>query len=206
MFRKIFSILFVAATFTALCATAQAQATKPATSPADLVINPQYDSWCSPKFKVGTAVRYKALTISGIIKTPSEITNTIKASSHDKIILTIKTISTVMDMKDPIESSEDQEIHSMIARADLPQNSPNRKLLGSGEEDVKTADKIYKCSWEEYENVVKTGGRGIVCRNKVWTCRDVPGGLVKMEASTLDEDGKPATQIKMTLVEVKIAE
>jgi hypothetical protein len=56
-----------------------------------------------------------------------------------------------------------------------PEQMPNCKVLGKGTEDVKIADKTYKCEWYE----VEVEQQGMKITSKYWTCKDLPDKMIK---------------------------
>ncbi|MBI5724475.1 MAG: hypothetical protein HZA50_10990 [Planctomycetes bacterium] len=183
---------------------AQEPATAPAAdAPKEMAENPQFAMWAG--YKAGTTVKYKSTIIAGERNTTNEVTNTLKESTAEKVVIEMKTATTIPGMDRQVENSLKMDVPAKIAKELLPENSSSNKLIGKGDEEIKVADKICKCEWKEYETTTEINGQKTVSKSRIWTCKEVPGGLVKMEAVTIGADSKAASEVKMTLVEFKAA-
>jgi hypothetical protein len=157
------------------------------------VDNPQYQGWS--KFAAGTAVKYTQTVEAMGQKQDVQVTMTLVSISPEKATIETKATITVqgqtqetpaqkMDIPAKVNKSEAMEVG---------QPAPNIKAeVKQGEEKVEAAGKTYDCKWTE----VKSTQQGTDVVAKTWLSDDVPGRLVKMEATT---SGAMASSTKMTL-------
>jgi hypothetical protein len=63
----------------------------------------------------------------------------------------------------------------------LPQGAEVQvQKLHEGREKIVIGDKSYECTWTEYRVQAKSPGVNLNSHVKVWMCKDVPMGMVKM--------------------------
>mgnify|MGYP005839715031 CR=1 FL=1 len=70
--------------------------------------------------------------------------------------------------------------------------------LQEGREKITIGDKSYDCTWTEYRIQAKSFGKILNSNVKVWMCRDVPMGMVKMVMKVSQRD-----QTMETIMELK---
>ncbi|MBI5724779.1 MAG: hypothetical protein HZA50_12525 [Planctomycetes bacterium] len=171
----------------------------------EMVDNPQFKAWFN--FKVGATVKYKTTTTAGPMASSAEQTHTLKEATAEKIVVEVKTATTFQGKGKPMENIFKMEIPVRIAKNSLPENLPDCKMTRKGDEEVKIGDKTYKCEWKEMETTHGDGDKKFVARQKVWTCKEVPGGLVKMEMTSGGSgENAPKSEVKTELVEFKAGE
>ena len=56
--------------------------------------------------------------------------------------------------------------------------------LKDGTEKVKVGEKTYDATWTTYKVTAKAQMQDVEADLKVWTAKDVPGGMVKMETTS----------------------
>lgn len=68
-----------------------------------------------------------------------------------------------------------------------------------GQEAITIGGKKYECAWTEYKLTTQVGGMTMVADAKVWMCREVPLGIVKMSLSS--NQGGQKMEVKLELKE-----
>lgn len=165
----------------------------------EAIDNPEFANW--NKFKVGASVTMRAeMTVSGS-KTVNQTTHTLKSKSADKLVVTTqnKTIVNIPGQGDREISTPatDREIPAKLPKMEPPTapNTPKPEVT-TGEETLSVAGRSIKCRWTQ--TVVK-GPTGTVTA-KTWNSSEVPGGTVKMSATT---KGTVSTTTEMTVTAFK---
>ncbi len=162
---------------------------------AEMVDNPRYLDWS--KYKPGTFIKMQSTTVAGGQNIKSTITTTLKEVTADKLMLEMKTsmaIPGIPAQETSTMMTEPSKIEKAKIKPTTPEEMPNCKILNKGTEDLKIGDKTYKCNWYEME----TEQQGMKMTSKYWTCNDVLGKAVKMEAKMT------GTDTSMVLVEFKV--
>jgi hypothetical protein len=162
---------------------------------AGQVENPQYTQWA--KFKPGTSTTIATSSDAGGQSSKMETKTTLKEVTPDKVVIesamSMEAGGQKMDM--PAQS---QEIKKMMDEAPATPSAPNapaespKPQTKESEETVSIAGGSYKC--KVTESTVDVGGSKTV--SKTWTSDEVPGSLVKMEATS---DGPVKSTTKMEL-------
>ncbi len=183
---KIFAMIAMLSSFCSNVALAEEQ-----------VDNPQYQGWS--KFAAGTAVKYTQAVEAMGQKQEVQVTMTLVSISPEKATIETKATITMqgqtqeppaqkMDIPAKVNKSEAKEVG---------QPAPNIKAeVKQGEEKVEVGGKSYDCKWTEVTS--EQAGTNVVA--KTWLSDDVPGKLVKLEATTT---GAMASTTKMTLAGVE---
>jgi hypothetical protein len=157
----------------------------------DMIDNPAYQSWA--KHKTGTMVKHHTESDSMGNKTSIDTTQTLTDLTPDKATIEVKgsmkMAGNSMDMP-----AQTQEIPAKIKKPDDAAPAGDAQKPKQGTEDVKIGDKTYSCKWTE----VTTDQNGTKTTAKTWTCDDVPGNVVKMEAN---RSGAMTATVTMALVE-----
>ena len=155
----------------------------PSTAPAEpLVDNPHYLAWS--KFKPGTQVDLDLnLGVAGQAMT-SNVTMTLSEISPEKAV-----VESVAKMNVPgLPGGGQQEKQSKTYLAKVPKSEADRAFMPAGAvgesketgtETISAAGKSYECKVREFTGKIQ----GQDAKGKMWRSEDVPGGLVKMEAS-----------------------
>ena len=160
---------------------------------AGQIENPMYTQWA--KFNPGTSVTIAMTSDNAGQTSKMETKTTLKDKSDDK--LTLETAMSMdaggqkMDM--PAQSIEVKKMIDDPAAAapNAPADAP-KPVTKTSEESVTVVGGTFKA--KVTESTVDAGGSKIV--SKTWTSDDVPGGVVKMEATT---DGAAKSSTKMEL-------
>lgn len=164
---------------------------------ADMVDNPQYKSWSA--FKVGTTVKTQMTSVMSMgdkeLTSKMTMTSTLKELTADKAVVEVVTETDVNGQKMTMPATK-QEIAAKIAKGADSQPAGVKVTKKEGDEEVAVGDKKYKCHWVE----TQTTSAESESTSKVWTCSDVPTGMVKM----VSESTKPMkSKTTMELVEFK---
>jgi hypothetical protein len=171
-----FAVLFLSAVMLAGPATPE-----PKAKAGEMIDNPEYANWA--QFKVGSFTTTKTTSLAGGQKSVFLRTETIKNISKDKIVIETLMEMVGLDQKIPLQT---REIPAKIAKpkepktpTTQPKNKPDAKS-NEGDEVITVDGQKFKTHW--IESQTKMGG--IVTKMKVWSSKDVPGGVVKMTTST----------------------
>lgn len=171
----------------------------PAIAPADETIaNPEFASWS--KFKKGTSVTLKMTTMAAGMNSETTVTTTLIEAGADKLVIETTSVANVagMTIKSPPFKRDVQKtvmVPKGLKKEELQGGKPPG-TVEEGTETVKIAGTEVKAKW--YKS--KTDAGGTKTESKIWMSEDVPGMMVKMEASTA---GAFASTTKMELVEIK---
>ena len=125
----------------------------------------EFDYWSG--HKVGSSVTMKLEMEAQGAKILVELTRTIIELGTDKLVVESKTKVSVGGMAQP-ESTEKEDIQKDKDKDPI-------KVEKEGEEEIEVAGKKIKCRWIE--------GTQKETKLKFWVTKDVPGGVVKGEAS-----------------------
>lgn len=184
-FRQVITTLIVTCLLAVTLARAEEQ-----------VDNPQYQGWS--KFKAGTTVTYVQTIEAMGQKQEMKITMTLLSISPEKA--TVETKAAMSAAGAPQPPAQKIDIAAKVNKSeaqDVGQPAPNIKAeTKQGEEKVEAAGKSYDCKWTEVTSTQQ--GMNVVA--KTWLSDEVPGKLVKLEASTT---GAMASTTKMSLASVE---
>ena len=158
-------------------------------SPVEEIDNPEFKSWS--QFGPGTSVTVKM--VNETHKMEMVTTTTLKSKSAKELVLEAKTTMVVAGNK--IEQpAQKRTVPAKMKKFEVkPEDKEKAPKPKTGKEKVKAGGKEYDCKWTE--TTIEMQGTKTV--SKVWTCDDVPGGLVKM---TSNSTGKSKMKMTQTLV------
>ncbi len=168
---------------------------------ADTIDNPQYTSWA--KFKVGTSVTLKTESDMGGMNSQMETTMTLLELTPDKAVVETKMSMNAaghqMDMparKMDIPAKIEKPAPTLNGAT--PATEPAKVDAKQSTEEIDVAGKKIKCKVVEATTVTN----GMTTKSKSWTSEEVPGGLVKMEA-TMEGPAKGTTKMAVTAMTIK---
>lgn len=150
--------------------------------------------------KVGDFVTYKMTMKFAGMDIEGTMTQTVAAKSDKEV--TVKT-SGKMGGQDIPESEQKIDLTKPFdpTKAAAPPGSDAKMEKGKdGKEKIKVGDKTYDATWTTYKMSAKAMGQEMTGDIKVWTGKDVPFGMAKME-STMNFAGnemKMAMEMKET--------
>ena len=137
---------------------------------APLMDNPLFEVWSS--HNVGSSE-----TLEGKISGPNgqemimESTYTLKEKTDDHVTIETAATMEMMGQKHTMPPQQ-KEIKAQVEKVDVEK---------VGSEEVSAMGQIFDCDiYEVHTDNSKAGG----IKAKIWSCKDVPGGVVKMEANT----------------------
>jgi hypothetical protein len=169
-----------------------------ALSAQETIDNPEFTNWS--KFKKGTSVTLKSSSSVAGMANEFTLTSTLLEVGSDKLVVETSTVikAAGMEIKSPAMK---RDITKTIT---LPKGVKKEALAGGkpegtveeGTETLKISGMEIKTKWYKAKSEVA----GIKTESKVWMSEDIPGRMVKMEATT---SGAAATTTKMELVEFK---
>lgn len=171
--------------------------TNAALAAEDLVDNPQYAGWS--KFKPGTSVKYSQATVAMGQNTEGEIVMTLIAITPEKATIETK-MSMVMEGKKVDMPAQKLDIAAKVPKSQAkdtgePDGSAKAETK-QGAEKIEVGGKTYDCKWTE----VTSDQNKMHMIAKTWLSDEVPGKMVKMEATTT---GEMASTVKLTLAGVE---
>lgn len=166
---------------------------------AETVDNPAYKSWAA--FKPGTMVKSEmnnTMTVNGAeMATKVTLTSTLKEVTPEKVVVEVASEASVGERKMPVQVQKAE----IMAKVAPTQTQPaNAEKVGEGDEQIELLGKKYSAHWMTY--VMKVGDAKTT--SKMWTVKEIPGGMAKMESKTEGAEVNP--QMKMAVVEFKVAE
>lgn len=167
-------------------------------SAQEKIDNPEFTSWS--KFKKGTSTTLKMTASSGDTKTESTITTTLLEVGEDKLVVETTSVSKFngMEFKGPAmkrDVTKTIELPKGVKKEDFKGEKPPG-TYEEGTETVKVGGTEVKTKWYKFKAEVE----GNKTESKMWTSEEVPGMMVKMEATTT---GKISNTVKMELTEFK---
>lgn len=165
---------------------------------AETVDNPEFANW--KKFPKGTTITLKVTSDTGGMGSETSMTVKLVEAGADKVVLEATTTIKVMgrEIKTPPTKRE-------VARTvELPKGAKKDEFkagkppgtVEQGSETVKVGAGSFKTKWFKY----KAEMGALKTEAKVWRSDDVPGGMVKMEATN---SGPVSGKMKMELLEFK---
>lgn len=166
-----------------------------------LVDNPQYQNWA--KYKVGsmqkTSMTQSIKAEGQDMNNTGSITFTLKELTPDKAVVEMVQEISIGGQSTTVPTRMMEFKAKVPVTATQPVAPEGGKVTrtGSGDEELTVGGKKYMCHWEEWQMESPEGKM----TSKVWTSKDVPGGVVKTESSG-DMQGVKMTA-KTELVEFK---
>ena len=164
----------------------------------DTVENPEFASWS--KCPKGTAATLKVTSSAAGTTSETTMVTTLVEVGADKLVLETVTALKVngMEFKQPAmkrDVAKTVAVPKGLKKEDFTGGKPPG-TVEEGTETLKISGTEVKAKWYKY----KTEAGGVATESKMWTAADVPGMMVKMEATTT---GTVASTTKMELVEIK---
>ena len=164
----------------------------------ETIENAEFTSWS--KFKKGTTITTKVSQTAGGMTTETTFTLTLADVAADKVVLDSSTVIKAMGMEFK-QPAVKRDVPKTIA---LPKGTPKppapgtkpEGTYGEGTETLKVGGTEVKAKWYK----VKSDMGGIKSDVKMWVSEDIPGGMVKMEATT---SAPAASESKLEIVEFK---
>ena len=171
------------------------------TASAEDVENPEFASWS--KFKKGTTVTLKMMTTAANVTSEVLMTTTLVETGADKVVVETSTVTKFngMEFKAPAakrDVAKTIKLPDGVKKPD-PKDPKVEKPTGTfeeGTETLKIGGTEIKTKWFK----AKAEVAGNKTESKTWMSDDVPGSLVKMEATTT---GAAPSTIRMELIEFK---
>lgn len=136
--------------------------------------------------KVGDFVTYKmSMNVAGMDLTGT-VTSTVTAKSDKEV--TVKASGNVAGQNIP-ETEQKIDLTkpfdpTKLGGAGAAGKDAKVEKLKDGKEKVKVGDKTYDATWTTYKMKTKAQMQEVEADLKVWTAKDVPGGMVKMETTS----------------------
>src|SRR5262245_7913569 len=151
----------------------------PAAAAAEDVDSPYYQRWSG--WREGATATSKTESVTEGIKGTITATATLKRLAADKVVLEVSTVSEFGGQKittPPVPTD-------LLARLPKAVIEPKGKVT-TGRETLTVNGKQLACEWTQVEDEA-----GEV--TKTWTCKDVPGGVVK--ATTRSANSSSTSQL-----------
>lgn len=145
-----------------------APTTAPTTAPEELIDNPQFAHWS--KFEIGSSATLSTEILTGGQKVSTVSTNKLLEKNGEKVIVEISGTMNIAGQNNELPPQK-QDIPAQIAK---------RTITQSATEKVDAAGKTFECKVYEMSND-ESGQPG--AKAKVWLSDEVPGGVVKLEAT-----------------------
>jgi hypothetical protein len=161
-------------------------------------LNPEYTDWV--RFKKGTSVTHKSVTVTNGKETETTDTTTLLEVGADKLILETVSVRKVdgVEFRPPAEKQvvlKMSGVPSGMTKDDFVAGRPPN-TIEEGSETVKVAVGEFKAKW--YKTKSDQGKSSSAA--KLWYADEVPGRFIKGESSAKGM-GKATT--KLELVEIK---
>lgn len=162
------------------------------------VENPVYKNWS--QFKPGSSVAYRSVTVTPEFESTQEYTLTLKEVTPQKLVIERVLVAIMPDgtrMEYPAMESENPKSYKLPKGAPKPDPTKSVGVKEKGEEELELLGKKFKTEWYKAVSKVEAGDTF----TKSWTCKEIPGGLVKATNET------PATKsintVEMISLEIK---
>src|SRR5262249_31604251 len=165
---------------------------------AETVDNPEFANW--KKFPKGTTVTLKITSKMGEMTSETSLTHKLIEVGDDKVVLESSAVIKSMgrETKAPTRKREvprKTELPKGAKKGDCTRGTPPG-TTEEGTETIKVAGKSLKTKWYKYK--IEMGG--VKADSKMWSSDEVPGMIVKMDASS---SGAVSSTMKVELVEFK---
>jgi hypothetical protein len=162
------------------------------------IANPEFAQWS--KFKKGTSVTLKTVSEAAGVRGEMTITMTLVEVGADKLVVATSSTAKAngMEFNSPPMNRDVPRIIELpkgVKKETLENYKPEGKYE-EGTETLKVAGVEVKTKWYKY----KFESEGVKSEGKMWTSDEVPGWVVKTEATT---SGAVASTMKTELVEFK---
>jgi hypothetical protein len=164
----------------------------------DMVDNPEFMSWS--KFKKGTSVSLKSLTMTKARTSEVILTMTLVDVGTDKLVIESTSLVKMKDKDFKTEPEKREVLRTIplpkgLSRQDFASGKPPG-TTEEGAETLKVGDQELKAKWYKYSADVA----GTKIDGKRWVSNDMPGSIVRNEMTT---SGEFASTIKLELLELK---
>jgi hypothetical protein len=159
----------------------------------DTVANPAYDSWA--RVGVGTVVKFTQSTDAMGTKASMQISEMLTEITPDAVKVEMK-MSMVVAGHSTDLPAKTLTITAKTKKADDVGDATTKPAATT--EDVVVDGKTYSCK----VSTVSMEKSGMTIHAKTWSCPDVPGTMVKSEATTTGAVASTSTTI-LTGIEVK---
>jgi len=160
--------------------------------------NPEFANWS--KFKVGSSITVRTTTTMAGMTSEIVMTTKLVEIGADKHVVETSTHSKIGGMEFKDAGAYRDVPKTIVLRKGTPKPDPKAaKPEGTyeeGAETLKIGGVDVKTKWYKY----KSDSGGLKIEAKTWMSDDVPGSLVKMEATT---SGVAAGTTKVELIEFK---
>jgi hypothetical protein len=164
----------------------------------EMVENGEFTAW--HKFKKGTSITTKITSSAAGQSSETTVTVTLVDVADDKVVLESVGATKAMGMEFKMPAVK-RDVPKTVA---LPKGAPKPPAPGSkpegtyeeGTETLKVGTTEVKAKWYKVKN--ETGG--VKSDAKMWVSEDMPGMMVKMEATTT---GTVASETKLEVIELK---
>jgi hypothetical protein len=163
---------------------------------AEMIDNPQYQGWA--KRNPGSSAMLKGKTVAMGHTMDMEMTQKLIEVTPEEVVIEASTVMTMLGNKLPAQTMK-QNIPAKVEKDPSAEDPTQPKVeWKEGEEKVEVMGKSFTC--KVYESSMKQGNSTMVA--KVWSTEEVPGGMVKMQA-TVDGDMKSETTMELVSYEDK---
>jgi hypothetical protein len=174
-------------------------AAEPKPKPDEMVNNPPYAHWSA--FKPGTTVKQREIvTLPNGDKVEQVITSKLLKREKDKVVVETTMTEAGVDGKTSLAEST-KTVSSFPAKVKMSQvDTPAEAgvTVTEGVEDVDVKGKKINSEW--VEATTRSGDE--VMTEKIWTARDVPGGIIKRTITRKKGDTVTSSS-QLELVEFK---
>jgi hypothetical protein len=161
----------------------------------EMVNNPPFANWS--QFPVGTSVTQReTVTLSDGSKVQQEITSKLVEKSAAKVV-----VETSMTDKSGETAEESRSVTTYPAKVKMSQvDTPDSATasITEGKDTLEVKGKKVDAEWVEV--VTKSGDQ--IETQKLWTAREIPGGIIKRTVTRKTGD-KIVSQSQLDLVEFK---
>lgn len=173
---------------------AMAQAAGSAPKPGEMVHNPPYSHWV--QFKVGASVTVKdRVTLSDGTVAESTVTSTLLSKSKDSA--KVETVSSTVVRDQGATATEKATVvseHPPLVKYEATQSAPGAGYtVTTGTEILEVNGKKLDAEWVEARST--DGDENMV--EKIWTVREIPGGLVKRTMTKKRKMGTVTTETSL---------
>lgn len=153
--------------------------------------NPEYQNWAG--CKAGAYVKVTISSDTAGVKNESKSVSKLVEISATKAV-----VETTLEIPGFSVPGQKRDIPAKVKKPDVvpPANVPNAPKPTEGDEEIELGGKKIKCHW--VESITELEGNKTVSR--VWTSKEIPGGMAKMTSKTT---GTFATTSSMVAAEWK---
>ncbi len=148
--------------------------------------------------KVGDFVTYKMTMKFAGMDIEGTMTQTVTAKSDKEVTVKASGKMGGMDIPESEQKVDLTKPFDPTKMASPPGTDAKMEKGKDGKEKIKVGDKSYEATWTAYKMTAKAMGQEMTGDIKVWTAKDVPFGMAKLESTMTFAGNEMKMAMEMT--------